>query len=101
MTKYVYAAVFTKEENGQYSVVFNDVKGCYTCGNNLEDAIEMAEDALALVLYEYEKKEKEIPKATDIFEIKTIENEFVAYIACDAMEYRKMYNSKQLYGISG
>ncbi|MCD7854838.1 MAG: type II toxin-antitoxin system HicB family antitoxin [Clostridiales bacterium] len=96
MSKYVYAAVFTKEENGQYSVTFNDIKGCYTCGDNLEEAIEMAEDALALVLYEYEKEGKEIPKATDISEIKTGENEFVTYIACDTMEYRKMYNNKSV-----
>lgn len=41
MAKYAYSAVFTKEENGQYSVVFKDLEGCYTCGDNIEQAIEM------------------------------------------------------------
>lgn len=58
MAKYVYAAVFTKEENGQYSVVFKDLEGCYTCGDSLEEAIEMAEDVLALTLYGYESEKK-------------------------------------------
>ncbi|MCD8237871.1 MAG: type II toxin-antitoxin system HicB family antitoxin [Clostridiales bacterium] len=87
MSKYVYAAIFTKEENGAYSVAFNDVKGCYSCGDTLEEAIEMAEDALALVLYEYEREGKKIHKPTDISKIETNENEFVTYIACDTIEY--------------
>lgn len=96
MSKYVYAAVFTKEDGGSYSVIFNDLEGCYTCGDTLEEAIEMAEDVLALTLYGYEADNKEIPKATPINEIKVKENEFVNYIACDTMEYRKMYNNKAI-----
>ncbi len=94
MSKYVYAAVFTKEDDGNYSVVFNDLEGCYTCGSTLDEAIEMAEDVLALTLYGYETDGKEIPKPTDISDIKVNENEFVNYIACDTLEYRKMYNNK-------
>ena len=69
MSKYVYAAVFTKEQEGNYSVVFNDLEGCYTCGDTLEEAIEMAEDVLALTLYGYESQGREIPKPTDIADI--------------------------------
>lgn len=55
MAKYAYPAIFTPEEDGSYSIIFPDLEGCYTCGDNLEDGIEMAEDALSLVLYGYEK----------------------------------------------
>lgn len=96
MSKYVYAAVFTKEEDGNFSVIFNDLEGCYTCGSTLEEAIEMAEDVLALTLYGYEIDKKEIPEPTDISFIKVNENEFVNYIACDTLEYRKMYNKKAI-----
>ena len=61
MAKYVYPAVFINEENG-YSVIFKDLEGCYTCGETLEEAIEMAEDALAFTLYGYEKEGKGIPQ---------------------------------------
>ena len=54
MSKYSYPAIFTPEENGMYSVHFPDVQGCYTCGDNLINAIEMAQDALALMLSTYE-----------------------------------------------
>ena len=43
MAKYVYPAVFTQEEKG-FSVWFPDLEGCYTCGDDLNDAIRMAED---------------------------------------------------------
>ena len=94
MSKYAYPAVFTLEEDGTYSIIFPDLEGCYTCGDNLEDGIEMAEDALALTLYGYEKEGREIPKASVPTAITVSENEFVNFIACDTMAYRKMYNNK-------
>ena len=44
--KYVYPAIFAAEGNNTYSVYFPDLEGCYTCGDNLEDALYMAEDVL-------------------------------------------------------
>ena len=55
MSKYVYPAIFTSEPDGGYSVYFPDLEGCYTCGDTLADALFMAEDALALILYGYER----------------------------------------------
>ena len=43
MSKYSYPAIFTPEENGAFSIVFPDLEGCYTCGDNLTDGIMMAE----------------------------------------------------------
>lgn len=96
MTKYVYPAVFTKENDGKYLVVFRDLEGCYTCGDNIEHAIEMAEDVLALVLYGYEVDGREIPEPSDLKDIKVNSNEFVNYVKCDTLEYRKMYNNKSV-----
>lgn len=96
MAKYAYPAVFTKEENGQYSVVFKDLEGCYTCGDNMEQAIEMAEDALALVLYGYEIEGKEIPNPSSRDTIEIQPGEFINDIRCDTLEYRKMYNNKSV-----
>lgn len=45
----IYPAIFHKEEDGQYSVVFPDL-GCATCGETLEKAFKMAKEALALWL---------------------------------------------------
>ena len=94
MAKYVYPAIFTPEDDGSYSIVFPDLEGCYTCGDNLEDGIELAEDALALVLYGYEKDGREIPAPSARSAFSVSGNDFVNFIACDTMKYRKMYNNK-------
>lgn len=94
MAKYVYPAIFSEEENNQYSVVFPDLEGCYTCGDSLEDAIEMAEDALALVLYGYEVDQRQIPSPSKSSSISVLTGQFVNLIKCDTMSYRKMYNAK-------
>jgi len=94
MAKYVYPAVFTPEENG-FSVWFPDLEGCYTCGDDLNDAINMAEDVLAFVLYDYEREEKEIPEpsARDAIVLESKDG-FVNDIACNTIEYAKRHNNK-------
>ena len=93
MAKYAYPAIFTPEEKG-YSVRFSDIKGCYTCGESLEDALFMAEDALALMLYDYEEDGKEIPDPSPAENISLESGEFVNYIRCDTEEYHRMNNNK-------
>lgn len=92
--KYVYPAIFTPEEEGGYSVAFPDVSGCYTQGDDLAEAMFMAEDALALMLYELESAGKPAPTATPLSEITTSGNEVATLVKADTIEYRKMFNSK-------
>jgi len=47
--KHNYPAVFYKEGDGRYSVLFPDFDAA-TCGDDLDDAIVMAEECLALQL---------------------------------------------------
>ena len=93
--KYVYPAIFTKE-NSQYSVEFPDLPGCITCGDSLEEAIEMAEDALALVLFTHEKNDSAIPEPSEIGWLNPGENEFASYVACDTLEYHKRNSNKSV-----
>lgn len=94
MAKYIYPAVFTKEEDGGYSVVFKDLDSCYTCGDTLEQAMDMAEDCLALVLYGYETDNKEIPVPSPLESIQTGHDEFISLIKCDTLAYRKKFSNK-------
>ena len=89
MNKYSYPAVFTPEENGAFSVYFPDLEGCYTCGDNITEAIMMAEDVLAFTLYQFEKSGKAIPQPSNYKDIALNANEFINYIACDTLYYRK------------
>ncbi|MEE1315442.1 MAG: type II toxin-antitoxin system HicB family antitoxin [Faecalimonas sp.] len=96
MNKYVYPAVFTPEDDGGYSVNFPDLEGCYTCGDDLADALLMAQDVLALTMYGYEHEQKVIPTPTSVGSIKISDKEFVNLISADTMTYRKMYNNKAI-----
>ena len=92
--KYIYPAIFTQEEDSGFSVVFEDLESCYTCGDNLEEAMEMAEDVLALTLYEYEVDGKAIPAASAISDFKCEAGSFVSLVHCDTIEYRKRFSNK-------
>ena len=85
MAKYAYPAIFTPEDDGSFSINFPDLEGCYTCGDSLEDGIEMAEDALALVLYGYEKDGRKIPAPSAPSEITLSDND------CAAVEPRTCF----------
>lgn len=93
--KYAYPAIFTKEETG-YSVFFPDVDGCATCGDTLPDAMEMAADALCLMLYDREEDGEEIPTPSDIRTVQIDENSIVSMVCCDTLEYRKLYDNKAI-----
>ena len=93
MAKYVYPAIFTEDEDG-YSVRFPDVDGCFTSGRSLQEALEMAEDALWLMLYDMEESGEAIPVASGVNNVQTEPGEFVSLIGCDTLAYRKRYGSK-------
>lgn len=94
MSKYAYPAIFTPEDEGGFSIRFPDLEGCYTCGDDIVDGLIMAEDVLALVLYGYEKDGRDIPLPSKETDIPLKNGEFVNYVACDTLGYRKMYNNK-------
>ncbi len=94
MSKYVFPAIFTKEESGLFSIAFPDVKCCFTQGKNIVDGIEMAKDALCLMLYDMEERGEKIPAPSDIKSIKCGKNEFATLISCDTMDYRIFFENK-------
>ena len=91
--KYVYPAVFTPEDGG-YSVIFPGLEGCYTSGDDMFDAIYMAEDVLAFTLYDYEINGKDIPEPLKANEIALSGEQFITYIRCDTIEYQKRNNNR-------
>ncbi len=54
----------------------------------------MAEDALALILYGYEKDQRPIPQPSKMSDIKVTADSFLSMVACDTLEYRKRFNNK-------
>ncbi len=93
MKKLFYPAIFQIKENG-YIVYFPDVEGCSAEGSDMQKAYETASEALGLVLSYLKNEKKELPTPSAPQDIKTSENEFVAVIEFDMMEYLKKHNGK-------
>lgn len=91
--KYVYPAIFTKEDSG-YSIRFPDIESCYTSAEDLVEGVDMARDVLCFMLYDLEERKAAIPAPSDVSALRCAENEFVTLVACDTLEYRKFYDSR-------
>lgn len=63
---YSYPAIFYKEDDGRYSVIFPDLNGTATYGIDLNDSIRMAIDCLAGVLHGMNIDGEQIPEPTEL-----------------------------------
>ena len=91
---YVYPAIFTSGDDGTYSIRFPDIENCFTCGNDIEEGMKMAEDVLALMIYtNYEESGIEVPVSTHIKDLELQANEFATYVKCDTSECRRKFRS--------
>jgi predicted RNase H-like HicB family nuclease len=89
--KYVYPAIFI-EDDGKIGVDIPDIKGCHTFGDDLAEAMEMAKDALEMMLVSYEDDNQEIPIPSKLKDIKA--DGFVSYILADTDEWRREFDSR-------
>ncbi len=94
MNKLFYPAVFELEESGGFTVTFPDVKECMTCGDNMEQAYEMAVEALGLVLSYMEDEGESFPKASLPQDITVKQGQFVVVVEFDMLAYRKKINGR-------
>jgi len=90
--KYVYPAIFTPLGNGEYDVSVPDLPFCRTCGKGLTEAIEMAEDAIAMWLWHAENQEEKIPAPSE--ELSVDLPQFINFIKADTDEYRKAHDNR-------
>jgi len=90
--KYVYPAVFEEAEEGGYNVSVPDIPGTFTCGDDMADAIFMAEDVIAMMLADYEDEKKPVPVPSQIKDIKT--DGIVSLVRADTDEWRKLVDNK-------
>lgn len=77
---YSYPAIFDYSEAGYIDINICDFEGCTTCTVNEQDGIQSAREALALKIMEYEGIGREMPKPSQISEIKLGENQRLVFI---------------------
>ncbi len=97
----IYPACFFKEENG-YSVVFPDLNYLSTCGENEQEAMEMAVDCLAGYLFSggeallaSELKDISLEKVAKELEVDAKDG-YVTKVSVDVKEYAKTHFQKSV-----
>lgn len=80
----IYPAI-VHEEDG-YWVEWPDLEGCSTCGETLEQTIELAQEAMGLHIVALMEDGIELPEASEINTIHP-EDGFVTYITTDVEQY--------------
>ena len=88
-----YPAVFHTAEEGGFWVTFPDIPECMTQGDNMQEAYEMAVDALGLSLTSREAEREEIPKASSLDEVDA-EDGTLVIVEFDMAEYRRRNSSR-------
>lgn len=94
-----YPALFLKEKDSEsYTIIFPDLEGCISFGDSISDALKMARDAMGAYLFEYYTKPEEIPKSSNIDDIKikldeddkeyfSYKGSFKNYVSLDLTDY--------------
>lgn len=93
MNRLFYPAVFHTAEEGGFWVTFPDIPECMTQGDKMQEAYEMAVDALGLSLTSREAEREEIPKASSLDEVDA-EDGTLVIVEFDMAEYRRRNSSR-------
>ena len=91
--KYVYPAIFEPDED-KIGVSFPDVPGCFTFGDDMADAIEMAQDCLEMMLVHYEDEGLAVPAPSDAKGVRT--EHTVSLVLADTDEWRRQMDNRAI-----
>lgn len=93
--KLIYPAIFEPWGDGSgFTVTVPDLPGCVTEGENIADAISMAQDAASGWILDELEDGKSVPAASSVKEFQTDENSFVSLLSLDMDAYAAKYGSK-------
>ena len=93
MNRLFYPAIFHEAEEGGFWVTFPDIPECMTQGDDMQQAYEMAVDALGLSLTTMEEAGEEIPKASTLDKVDP-EDGVLIIVEFDMAEYRRRNSSR-------
>lgn len=94
MNKLFYPAVFHEAEEGGFWVSFPDIPECMTQGDDMQQAYEMAVEALGLSLSSMEDDGETVPEASRPQDIQVEDGAFLVVIEFDMAEYRRKHCSR-------
>lgn len=94
MKKLFYPAIFHKAEEGGFWITFPDLPECLSQGDDMQQAYEMAVEALGLAITSREEEKIELPTPSEPYKMILGENEICVVVEFDLLAYKKRTNSK-------
>ena len=94
MKKLFYPALFHKAEEGGFWITFPDYPECMTQGEDIQNAYEMAWDALGLAIVSRLESKEALPVPTEPYAIPLDSDTICVIVAFDLIAYQKRHNSK-------
>ena len=86
--EYVYPAIFHKNKDGSYTVVYPDLPGCISEGKTLGNALSMAQSALKQWIAYLVDKEQELPSPSAVETIELTAGELVNLVCAEIADTR-------------
>lgn len=96
MHHYFYPAIFHNDEKGGYWISFPDFPECMTQGETMEEAYEMAVEAMGLCIDDRLRNEELLPEVSAPVDYILQEGDFSCLIEFDLVQYRKKHNTKSV-----
>ena len=94
MNRLFYPALFHKAEEGGFWISFPDIPECLTEGDNMEEAYNMAIDALGLCLSDMEKNNIPFPAPSPVDKITVDADAVLVVIEFDMLAYKTRTSSR-------
>ena len=94
MNKIFYPAIFHKAEEGGFWITFPDIPECMTQGEDMQQAYEMAVDALGLAITSRQEEKMELPVPSLPYDLTVDTDGFCVVIEFDLLAYKKRTNSR-------
>lgn len=91
MNHYFYPAIFHNCDEGGYWISFPDFPECLSQGDSIEEAYEMASDALGLCIDEKIRSNEPLPQVSTPVDYILQTGEFSCLVEFDLMEYRRKH----------
>ena len=95
MNKLFYPAIFHKAEEGGFWISFPDFPECLTEGDDMQQAYEMAVEALGLALVSRKEEKEQIPIPSEIDSIQMDEGTLVI-VEFNMLEYQRKHSSRTI-----
>lgn len=96
MEKLFYPAIFHKAEEGGFWISFPDFPECFSQGEDMAQAYEMAVDALGLCISDIEKCKEKIPSPTVPTEVVVDADSVLVVVEFDKAAYDRKHNSRAI-----